>query len=193
MEKKAEFQRKTNETDIKGALSLFGDGNGTINTGIGFFDHMLNLWCFHAGFDLELRCDGDLEVCPHHSVEDIGLILGSTFNKILGDRKGIRRYGTAYLPMDECLTRTIIDISGRPYHVFKGNFSFDKIGDFPTEMVSHFFYSFCMESKITLHQEILYGENDHHRIESLFKGFGRALAEAVRVESDQIPSSKGSL
>ncbi|MCP4755629.1 MAG: imidazoleglycerol-phosphate dehydratase HisB [Proteobacteria bacterium] len=193
MERKRNFKRKTQETDIRGSLNIDGQGKGKIATGIGFLDHMLDLWTFHSGFDLELQCQGDLNVCPHHSIEDIALALGTSFLEALGDSKGITRYATCYLPMDETLTRTVVDLSGRPYHVFRGSFETNGIGDFPAEMTRHFFHSFCMAAKITLHQEILYGENDHHRIESLFKGFAKTLAEAVRVDSNKIPSSKGVL
>lgn len=187
------FERKTKETQINGKFVIDGQGKATIDTGIGFLDHMLELFSFHAKFDLDLTCKGDLEVCPHHSVEDIGLSLGAACHKALKDRKGIARYATCYLPMDETLTRTCIDVSGRPYHVFIGGFSTPQIGALPTEMIKHFFFSFCMEAKLTLHQEILYGENDHHISESLFKGFARSIAEAVVIESDKIPSTKGQL
>jgi imidazoleglycerol-phosphate dehydratase len=193
MKKKVIFNRKTKETDIQGHLKLAGKGISEIQTGIGFLDHMLDLWAFHSGFDLTLSCKGDLHVCAHHSVEDIALVLGSSFLEALGDRKGIARYATVFLPMDETLTRTVIDISGRPCHVFHGSFGKDDIGSFPVEMTQHFFQSFATSAKMTLHQEILYGDNDHHRIESLFKGFGKALAQAITVTTDRIPSSKGIL
>ncbi len=193
MERKISFKRKTSETSIEGVINLDGKGKAKISTGIGFLNHMLELFAFHSGFDLELNCKGDLDVCPHHSVEDIALIVGQSLSDVLGDRKGIKRYSTCFLPMDETLTRTVIDVSGRPYHIFKGCFEFENIGLLPTEMVKHFFYSFCMTSKITLHQEILYGENDHHKAESLFKGFARVLAEAATIDSERIPSSKGVL
>ncbi|PCI28469.1 MAG: imidazoleglycerol-phosphate dehydratase [SAR324 cluster bacterium] len=194
MERKHSFDRKTLETHVKGSLNLDGSGQGNIKTGIGFLDHMLDVFKFHSGFDLELECEGDLEVCPHHTIEDIALTLGDALLAALGERRGITRYATCYLPMDETLTRTVLDISGRPYHVFRGAFKTEKVGALPTEMVQHFFYSFCMNSRLTLHQEIFYGENDHHLIESLFKGFARALADAVKVTgSDRIPSSKGVL
>ena len=193
MKRKIDFDRKTKETEIKGQLSLAGKGISEVETGIGFLDHMLDLWVFHSGFDLTLSCRGDLHVCAHHSIEDIAIVLGSSFLDALGDRKGIARYATVFLPMDETLTRTVIDISGRPCHVFLGSFGKDDIGSFPVEMTQHFFQSFATSAKMTLHQEILYGDNDHHRIESLFKGFGKALAQAVIVTTDRIPSSKGIL
>ena len=193
MSRQYRFERKTRETDIKGMLNLEGTGKTTIQSGIGFLDHMLDLLAFHSGFDLELTCKGDLEVCAHHTVEDIALILGEAFLTALGNKKGIRRYAQCFLPMDETLSRTVIDISGRPYHVFIGEFLTENIGTLPTEMIKHFFYSFSVTSKTTLHQEILYGENDHHKAESLFKGLGKSLSQAVEIISDQVPSSKGVL
>ncbi|MDT8447503.1 MAG: imidazoleglycerol-phosphate dehydratase HisB [bacterium] len=193
MTRSAAFERTTKETSIKGRLTLEGSGLGEIKTGLGFLDHMLDLFKFHGGFDLELVCEGDLWIDAHHSVEDIALALGSALNEALGERKGIKRYATYYLPMDECLTRTSLDISGRAYHVFKGFLSTPLVGEFPTEMTAHFFQSFAQAARLTLHQEILYGENDHHRIESLFKGFARALAEAATFVGGGVPSSKGVL
>lgn len=193
MSRKTIFHRKTNETEIKGQLNLAGKGVCDIQTGIGFLDHMLELWAFHSGFDVTLNCQGDLHVCAHHSIEDIAITLGTGFLEALTDRKGIARYASVYLPMDETLTRTVVDISGRPCHVFKGVLKGNKIGDFPLEMTQHFFQSFVSNAKITLHQEILYGDNDHHRVESLFKGFAMALAQATTLTSKKIPSSKGVL
>ena len=194
MERKEKFDRKTLETQVQGSINIDGHGAGKIGTGIGFLDHMLELFKFHSGFDLDLDCQGDLKVCTHHSIEDIALALGNALNSALGERRGIRRYATCYLPMDETLTRTVIDLSGRPYHVFRGQLETEKVGELPTEMVAHFFYSLAHAAKITLHQEIIYGENDHHRLESLFKGLGRALAQAVKITTgDKIPSSKGLL
>lgn len=193
MKRESEFTRSTSETHITGKLDLSGEGKAEVQTGIGFLDHMLELWAFHSGFNLNLSCKGDLHVCAHHSIEDIAITLGSAVFNALGDRKGIARYATFFMPMDETLTRTIVDISGRAYHVFKGDFDTETIGEYPVEMTKHFFYSFATNAKLTLHQEVLYGENDHHRVESLFKGFGRALAEAVSITSDRIPSTKGVL
>lgn len=193
MKQKKTFNRKTKETNIKGSFNLKGSGRAKIESGVGFMDHMLELLAFHSGFDLELVCKGDLNVDPHHSIEDIAIIIGETFDELLGDRKGILRYATCFLPMDESLTRTVVDLSGRPYHIFRGDFQSENLGGFPTGMVKHFFYSFSMRSKITLHQEIIYGENDHHKIESLFKGLAKSLARASMVVSDAIPSSKGIL
>ncbi|MDH5560806.1 MAG: imidazoleglycerol-phosphate dehydratase HisB [Deltaproteobacteria bacterium] len=193
MNRITKFERKTHETEISGKLNLDGTGKVAVKTGIGFLDHMLELFCFHSGIDLELKVKGDLEVCGHHSIEDIALSLGEAFLIAMGDKRGILRYGCCYLPMDECLTRTVVDLSGRPYHVFKGSFESTLVGAFPTEMVRHFFYSFCMTAKITLHQEILYGHNDHHKIESLFKGLAKAIESAGQVMDDQLRSTKGVL
>jgi len=193
MKRETDIQRITGETDIKGKLNLDGTGIRKIATGIGFLDHVLELWAFHGKFDLELECKGDLYVCPHHSIEDIAIALGEAFKKALGERKGIQRYATCYLPMDETLSRTIVDISGRPFHVFHACFNTPNVGTFPTEMVSHFFYSFAINAGITLHQEILYGENDHHKIESLFKGFAKALQDGIYQQGEDIPSTKGVL
>lgn len=195
MNRENQFTRNTNETQIEGKIVLNGKGDCRIQSGIGFLDHMLNLFAFHAGFDLQLTCKGDLEVCPHHTIEDIALALGTAFSQAMGERKGIRRYATCYLPMDETLTRTVIDISGRAGYFFRGKFQTPAVGEFPTEMTTHFFHSLAMNAGITLHQEVLYGDNDHHRIESLFKGFGRALSEAVEVQTDGkgVPSTKGVL
>ncbi len=193
MKRSQSFSRITKETNINGNLTLNGNGQTQIQTGIGFLDHMLDLFTFHSGFDLKLDCQGDLEVCPHHSVEDIAIVLGEAFDQALADKKGIKRYSSIYLPMDETLSRTVLDISGRPFHYFRGEFRTEKIGALPTEMIGHFFYSFATSAKLTLHQEIFYGENDHHKSESLFKGFGRALSESASIVSDEIPSSKGVL
>ena len=193
MRREFQFERNTKETNIKGFLTVDGTGKNKIKTGIGFLDHMLQLFSFHSLCDLELDCKGDLEVCPHHTIEDIAITIGNALNEALGDRSGIKRYASFYLPMDETLTRTALDISGRPYHVFKGDFAKENIGELPTEMIKHFFYSITVSAKLTLHQEILYGENDHHKAESLFKGFAKCVSDAVVVNSDKIPSSKGVL
>ena len=193
MTRESAFERKTKETQVTGHLKLDGKGLATIDTGIGFFNHMLELFTFHSGCDLSLNCRGDLDVCPHHSVEDIGITLGSALLEALGDKKGIQRYASEYLPMDETLSRTVIDLSGRPYHVFTGDFSGESIGTLPTELIQHFFQSISVSAAMTLHQEILYGDNDHHKAESLFKGFGRSLKKAIEVVSESLPSTKGSL
>lgn len=193
MPRTSEFERNTKETQIKGKLNLDGTGKSKIATGIGFLDHMLDLFTFHSSFDIELTCKGDLEVCAHHSVEDIALALGNAFKIALDDKRGIQRYGNEYLPMDETLSRTVVDISGRPFHVFLGEFDTEAIGSLPTEMIQHYFHSFAVSAGLTLHQEILYGNNDHHKAESLFKGLGRCLRKAVRLVSNEVPSTKGIL
>ncbi|MFC1553779.1 imidazoleglycerol-phosphate dehydratase HisB [candidate division KSB1 bacterium] len=191
--RKAKISRKTNETDITVSIAINGKRKIKINTGIGFFDHMLELFAFHGGFDLEVTGKGDLKVDCHHLIEDTGLVLGEAFRKILGDKSSIKRYGIAFVPMDESLSRTVIDISGRPFIVFNSSFSQDKIGDMDTEMVKEFFHAFAQKSGITLHIETLYGENNHHICESIFKSFGQSLSEASSPKGSQIPSTKGVL
>ncbi|KPA10402.1 Imidazoleglycerol-phosphate dehydratase [Candidatus Magnetomorum sp. HK-1] len=189
--RKYQQSRQTKETNIQLTISLDSAGKRNICSGVGFLDHMLDLFAFHGQFDLELDCQGDLNVCPHHTIEDIAIVLGQAIDNALGNRNNITRYACCYLPMDESLCRTVIDVSGRPYHVFKANFDTPMIGAFPSEMISHFFYSFTMNAKMTIHQEILYGSNDHHKAESLFKGLGRALYESVQLTQNCMPSTKG--
>lgn len=189
-------ERKTKETEIKIELNLDGKGNAEINTGVGFFDHMLTLLAFHSSFDLKVEAKGDLYVDDHHLVEDTGILLGQSIKEALGDKKGIKRYGTFFLPMDEALAMVSLDISGRGFLHFEGEFNRESIGNFSTEMVKEFFRALAMNGEITLHGRILYGENDHHKIEGLFKALGRALKEAVAIDEDnkdKIPSSKGTL
>jgi imidazoleglycerol-phosphate dehydratase len=189
----SEINRKTNETDIKLKLNLDGNRKIYIQTGIPFFDHMLTLFAFHGSFDLDIRAIGDIDVDDHHTVEDVGLALGQALYQALGDRKGINRYGLMYLPMDEALSRVVIDISNRPFLVFKAVFNRDKVGTMDTQNVCEFFKSFVNESRMNLHIETLYGDNEHHKIESMFKGFGRALKEAVQIINQDISSTKGVL
>lgn len=189
-------QRRTNETDIAVSLVLDGTGKATIATGVGFLDHMLDLLARHALFDLDVKVDGDLHIDQHHSVEDSGIALGQAFAQALGDKKGITRYADCLLPMDETLTRTALDISGRPFLVFKVAFPTEKIGNFDTELVREWFQAFAMNAGITLHVEALHGDNSHHIAESCFKGLARALRKAVTVdprEAGRIPSTKGAL
>ncbi|ETR74279.1 MAG: Imidazoleglycerol-phosphate dehydratase [Candidatus Magnetoglobus multicellularis str. Araruama] len=183
--------RKTNETNIQLKYCLDGSGTRNIQSGIGFLDHMLELFTFHGRFDLDINCQGDLDICPHHTIEDIAIVLGQAIDDALGDRKSITRYACCYLPMDECLSRTVIDVSGRPYHMFNAHFQTPMIGTCPTEMIPHFFYSLTMNARMTIHQEILYGQNDHHKAESLFKGLGRALHQSVQLDQSCMPSTKG--
>ena len=191
----ATLERKTAETAVKLVLNLDGKGKGVIDSGIGFFDHMLNLLTAHGLFDLTLVCDGDLEVDGHHSVEDIGIALGQACNQAIGDKKGIRRYGTFYLPMDEALAFVSLDISGRPYLVYDGGEMAPMIGGYDTELTEEFLRAFAFNAGITLHVKVLYGTNSHHKVEAVFKGLGHALRLALeddpRVEG--IPSTKGSL
>lgn len=191
----ATLERKTAETAVKLVLNLDGKGKGVIDSGIGFFDHMLNLLTAHGLFDLTLVCDGDLEVDGHHSVEDIGIALGQAFKQAIGDKKGIRRYGTFYLPMDEALAFVSLDISGRSYLVYDGGEMAPMIGGYDTELTEEFLRAFAFNAGITLHVKVLYGTNSHHKVEAVFKGLGHALRLALeddpRVEG--IPSTKGSL
>lgn len=190
----ASIHRKTNETDISININLDGTGKSKISTGLNFFDHMLEQIARHGLVDLDLKCDGDLEVDEHHTVEDVAIALGEVILKALGSKKGIERYGFV-LPMDEAQSTVAIDLSGRPYLVFEGEFTREFVGDLPTEMIKHFFYSLAMNLKATIHVSFA-GENDHHKIEACFKGFARALKMAVEHNGrikDQIPSSKGTL
>lgn len=189
------LERNTKETKIKLTINLDGEGKTNIDTGVGFFDHMLNLMAFHGGLDLDIKANGDLEVCDHHMVEDTGILLGKAFLEALGDKKGINRYGTFFLPMDETLVQVSLDISGRSFLVFDAEFKRDTVGTFSTEMTEEFFRAFAFNSGITLHAKVLYGSNDHHKIEALFKALGRALREAKNInENDmRLPSTKGML
>ena len=189
----SQIKRDTKETNINLSINLDGDGINNIKTEIGFFNHMLTLMAFHGKFDLTILAKGDLCVDDHHTIEDIGICLGEAFKEAIGDRRGIRRYSTVYIPMDESLAYTSIDISNRPYLVFNVNFSDEKIGNMSTQMFKEFFRAFVNESRITLHINLLYGENDHHKIEAVFKSFARALKEGSEVISDNISSSKGVL
>lgn len=192
--RKASIQRKTNETDITIDINLDGTGKADISTGLSFFDHMLDQIARHGLVDLTLKCDGDLEVDEHHTIEDVAIALGEVITKALGYKKGIERYGFV-LPMDETQATVALDLSGRPFLVFEGSFKREYVGDLPTEMVKHFFYSLAMNLKATIHVSFE-GENDHHKIEACFKGFARALKMAIeqngRIEN-LVPSSKGTL
>ncbi len=191
--RKIEKNRKTLETDVKVSLNIDGQGNGSIETGIGFLDHMLILFTKHGIFDLNLKCVGDLQVDDHHSVEDIGITLGIAFKEALGNKAGIKRYANIYTPMDECLSLIAMDISGRPYLSFNVEFKKDKVGHFDTELVEEFFRGFVNHSGITLHIKMINNGNIHHMIESIFKGFGRALCEACSINErvKGVMSTKG--
>ena len=191
----AKIERITKETKIKLELNLDGSGKTEIKTGIGFLDHMLNVCAFHGLFDLKIKCSGDLEIDAHHTTEDIAIVLGSALAKAVGDKKGIFRYGHAYVPMDEALIRAALDLSGRSEFVFSGEFSQQTIGQLDTQMIIHFFKSLAMSSGMTLHLVILYGINDHHKCEGLFKALGRALRVAVELDPrrTKVVSTKGIL
>lgn len=191
--RQSNIKRITNETNIEVELNLDGSGKTEIDTGIGFLNHMLTLFGFHGGFDLKIKCVGDLDVDSHHTAEDIGITLGQAFKEAIGDKKGIERYGTMLLPMDEALSRVVVDISGRPYLVYLLDFNREMIKDMATEDFKEFFKGFVNNSLTTLHIELLYGENDHHKIEAAFKGFGRALKSASRITSSTLQSTKGDL
>lgn len=191
--RKATLRRTTGETDISITLTIDGKGNFEGTSGIGFFDHMLHLFARHSGMDISLACQGDLDVDNHHTIEDIGITLGEVFEKALGDKKGIHRYGCFFCPMDETLSRIVLDLSGRPYLVFDVDIPVERIGSFETEMTREFFLAFANNAKMNLHMATLYGVNGHHIVESLFKGIGHALKEAVAVEGDTVLSTKGVL
>ena len=194
-ERKAHINRKTKETDIKITLNLDGTGNSQIDTGIGFFDHMLDGFTRHGLFDLEVLVKGDLIVDSHHTIEDTGIVLGTAIQKAVGDKKGMKRYGSCILPMDETLVLCAIDLSGRPYFAFEGEFPTEKVGYMDTEMVREFFYAISYASGMNLHMKILSGQNSHHMVEGLFKAFARALDEATGLDPRivDVLSTKGSL
>ncbi|WP_088072254.1 imidazoleglycerol-phosphate dehydratase HisB [Gottfriedia luciferensis] len=187
------ISRKTNETNINLKLNLDGEGINNIQTGIGFLDHMLTLFAFHSGIDLEIICDGDLEVDDHHTTEDVGIAIGKALLDALGEKIGINRYGSSYVPMDESLARVVVDFSGRPYLVYNDRTVRDRLGKIDTQNFKEFFKALSSEAKMNCHMEVLYGENDHHKIEALFKGFGRAIKQAVEITSTRLPSTKGML
>lgn len=191
----AQVHRKTNETDISLTLILDGNGKQDIATGIGFFDHMLSGFTRHGFFDLDLKVVGDLEVDCHHTIEDTGIVLGNAIREALGDKKGIKRFGSMILPMDETLVLCAIDLSGRPYFAFDAEFTTDRVGDMDTEMVREFFYAVSYSAGMNLHMKVLSGTNNHHIIEALFKAFGKALDDASSYDPriTDILSTKGSL
>ena len=194
--RKGSVERNTNETKISCSIDLDGRGKSKISTGIGFFDHMLELFVHHSLIDMTLKTDGDTNVDLHHSVEDTGYAIALATSKALGKKKGINRYGFFYVPMDECLSRCVIDFSGRPELVWKVNLGLEKIGEMDTELFIEFFKAFTNESKCNLHIENLYGQNNHHIIESCFKAFAKSYRIAVSKDErrlNEIPSSKGAL
>ena len=188
------LERNTNETWIKLELQLDKHAKNDINTGVGFFDHMLNLLAFRAGMALTVKCDGDLYVDAHHTVEDVGIALGKAFSQVLGDKSNIRRYGEAAIPMDESLARCVLDISGRPFLVFNlpgEKFPSERLGTFETELVEEFFRAFAFNAGITMHLSVEYGKNTHHMVEALFKAAGVALKQATAVTNGGVTSTKG--
>jgi imidazoleglycerol-phosphate dehydratase len=195
MSRQAEIKRATKETDINVKLDLDGEGKSAVSTGVPFLDHMLELFARHGLFDLEVTCKGDLQIDDHHSVEDTAICIGLAFADALGDKKGITRYGAAYTPMDETLARAIVDLSGRPYLVYKVRNTRDRIGTFSVEMAEHFWRSFAEHCKLNLHIEVFYGRNQHHIIEAVFKSAARALSQATRLDGriQGVMSTKGSL
>lgn len=195
LSRKAYIERKTGETDIKLNINIDGEGKSSIDTGIGFFDHMLNLFSKHGFLNLNIQAKGDLHVDNHHTIEDVGIVLGQAIKEALGDKKGIKRYGMAYVPMDEALAMVVIDLSSRPFLVFDAEFSSEKIGNFDTQMIEEFFRAVAFNAGMTLHVKVLYGKNDHHKTEAIFKAFGRALDEAVKADKriSGVMSTKGIL
>jgi len=194
--RQATVERNTSETQISASVNIDGNGDYTIATGIGFLDHMLEQLSRHGLFDLIVEAKGDLHIDFHHTTEDVGIALGQAFNKALGDFKGITRYGTAYAPMDETLSRVALDASNRPHLVWKVTFARDKVGDMDTELFKEFFQAFAQNAGLTLHVETLYGENNHHIVESCFKALARALRQALEIDprkADAVPSTKGVL
>ena len=192
----AQIIRTTKETDIRLTLNLDGTGKSEIHSGVGFLDHMLTLFAKHGRFDLELTCNGDTEVDDHHSVEDIGIALGQAFDQALGDKRGIVRYGSFILPMDETLILSAVDISGRSYLNYDLHIPIQKVGTFDTELTEEFFLGFVRNANLTLHLKQLEGKNSHHIIEGTFKSFGRTMKQAVAIDEnfrDEIPSTKGVL
>ncbi len=192
----ATVTRKTKETDIAITVNIDGSGQHQIDTGVGFLDHMLTALAVHGLFDLDVKTVGDLHIDAHHTIEDTALVLGQAFAEAIGDKAGIVRTASSYVPMDEALARVVIDLSGRPYSVFQAEFAVPMIGQFPTSLVEHFFESFAVTSKATLHAAVPYGRDDHHKTEALFKALARALDAATQLDPRRagvIPSTKGAL
>lgn len=193
MTRKGRAERRTSETSVAVEVDLEGTGRAEISTGLGFFDHMLELLAKHSAIDLSIVAAGDLNVDEHHTVEDVGLVLGEALDRALGERRGIRRYGFL-LPMDESLAQVALDLGGRPYFVFQAQFSRERVGELPTELVEDFFKALSDSLRANLHVRLQYGRNDHHKIEAIFKAFGRALRMAVEDDrrlADDVPSTKG--
>ncbi len=195
MSRTADISRKTKETSISLSLDLDGQGEFKGSSSIGFMDHMLELWCCHSGFDLQLEMSGDRQIDDHHSVEDLGICLGQAIKEALGDKRSINRYGSVLLPMDESMIQAVVDLCGRAYLVYNVPVPNAKVGSFDTELAEEFFRAVAFNALLTLHMQLCYGNNSHHILEAAFKGFGRALREAVKISDDQnaIPSTKGIL
>jgi imidazoleglycerol-phosphate dehydratase len=193
-ERAAAVTRETAETDIEVTFAIDGDGESEIDTGVGFFDHMLEAFAKHGLFDLTVRCDGDLEIDDHHTVEDVAITLGQAFEEALGDKRGIVRYADRKVPLDEAVAGVVVDVSGRPYFAFDGEFSQPSVGDFTSHMAEHFAMSLAMNAGLTLHVEVT-GDNAHHEVEALFKALARSLDDATRIDErrSDTPSTKGQL
>ena len=195
IQRQAKIQRESKETKIEISIKLDGCGKYDGNTGIGFFDHMLCLFAKHGLLDLYVSVEGDLEVDSHHTIEDVGIVLGGAIKEAMEGKEGIKRYGTSFVPMDEALATVSLDLSGRAYLVFDGNFTVDRLGSFDTEMVEEFFRAVAVTAGITLHARVIYGKNNHHMVEALFKAFGKALSEALTYDEriKGVLSTKGCL
>lgn len=195
MNRQATIERNTNETKIRCTLQLDGTGKAELASGIGFFDHMLNGFARHGLFDLNLTCDGDTFVDCHHSIEDSGIVLGQAIREAVGDKKGIRRYGSCILPMDEALVLCAVDLSGRPYFVYDAQFHSDRVGEMDTQMAKEFFYAVSYSAAMNLHIKVFYGDNDHHIMEAMFKAFAKALDQATQPDPriTEVLSTKGTL
>ena len=195
MTREAQIERRTNETNIKLAFGIDGEGKSELETGVPFLSHMLDLFAKHGHFDLTVDADGDVEVDGHHTTEDIGICLGMALTKALGDKKGIKRYGNAFVPMDEALAQVVVDLSNRPHLEFRADIPAPMIGDFDTELVHEFLWKLAIEAKMNLHVIVHYGRNSHHIVEAIFKALGRALDEATTIDPrvKGIPSTKGML
>ena len=192
--RRGEVKRSTRETAIEARLDLDGSGTAAVETGMPFLDHMLTLFTHHGRFDLELRAKGDLDVDYHHSVEDAGLVVGECLFEALGDKSGIQRFGAAYVPLDEALSRVVVDICGRPFLSYRVRFRTERVGNFPTELFEDFFRAVSDRARLTMHLDLIHGRNSHHIAETLFKAFGRALRDAAgRTVAGLVPSTKGTL
>ncbi len=193
MNRTVELVRKTNEVAVTGQIDLDGTGESVVNTGLGFLDHLLITFAKHSGIDLELSVVGDIEVDDHHITEDCAIVLGRGIDTALGHRQGVQRFGAAYVPLDESLVRSVVDLSGRPWPEIHIDFSRERIGDISTENIIHFFRSLAIESRMALHVDLLRGDNDHHKAEAAFKATAIAFRSAAKINGDQTPSTKGSL